>query len=1332
MPLARHDVGQLLADALRCTPARVAPLAQLVHDKTAGNPFFAMQFIAALADDGLLTFDHGQGCWLWDLDRIHAKRYTDNVVDLVVGKLHRLPVNTQEALQHLACLGNTAALSTLALVRGTSEEAVHADLSEAVRHEVIERLEGAYTFIHDRVQEAAYSLIPEERRAAAHLRIGRLLAARTPAEDIEEKIFEIVNQLNPGAALITSPEERERVAELNLIAGRRAKRSTAFAAAMKFLAAGDGLLPDDRWQRRYDLAFALEINRAECEFLTGELEAADARLSALSRRAGPLTDLAAVTGLHVNLHTTLDRSDSAVDVCLEYLRHVGIHWSAHPSKDEVDQEVQRFWQQLGERSIEDLIDLPLLSDPGWRATIDVLTALLPAALFSDENQHWLVIAHIANLSLEHGNSDGGCVGYVYLAMMLGGRFGDYRTAFRFGQLGYDLMERRGLTGFEARVRLVFGALITPWTKHVRTGRPLVRRALDAASRSADLTFVSYCHLNLISNLLAAGDPLSESEREAETGLAFATKVRFGLVVDIITGQQRLIRTLRGLTPDFSSFNDGEFDEARFERHLEADPRLALATCWYWIRKLQARVFAGDYASAIDAAAKAEPLMWLSRAFFEEAEYHFYGALARAASYDAASAAARPQIVTALKGHYDQLAAWAESGPDNFENRRALVAAELARIEGREMDAEHWYEQAIDSARDHGFVHNEGIAHEVAARFYLARGLPTSGNAHLDQARACYALWGADGKVRQLDERYPHLRQAESARDARGTIESPVEHLELTTVLNVSQAVSGELALDKLVETLLRTAIEHAGAERGVLIEPRGEALWVRAEGRTTGSAIPIVLRDVPFDGAALPESVVRYAARVHEPVNLDDASTHGEFSNDEYIRREHVKSVLCLPLLQQGRLMAVLYLENNLAAGVFTPARRAVLNVLAAQAAMSLEKSRLFHELQQREAKIRRLVEANIIGIFTYDLNGPIIEANDAFLRMVGYDRDDLVAGRLCWTDLTPPEWLERDQRMHVPQLETFGVIQPFEKEYFRKDGSRVPVLLGAANFGDQVGEGVAFVLDLTERKRAEQESKRLRQLEADLAHINRVSMMGELAASIAHEVNQPLTGIVSNGSACLRWLAGDAPDVDEVREAVRDIVRDGKRAGEVIARIRALTKRTAPPREKLDLNQTIREVLALVADEAKRNSVTIRTLCADDVFPVFGDRVQLQQVMLNLVMNAIEAMSSVSERARQLVITTRNIDADHVQVTVQDSGTGLDPNTLGRIFDAFYTTKPGGMGMGLSISRSILQSHGGRLWATSNDGPGATLHFTLPKYQPVVSDAVFAVGSPGSDESAT
>ena len=563
-PLAREDVGQLVADALRCEPARAVPLAELVHEKTAGNPFFVIQFLSALADEGLLAFDHRAARWSWDLGGIHAKRYTDNVVDLMVRKLSRLPAATQEALQHLACLGNSADLTTLALVRGTSEEQVHADLWEAVRLELIERLDGGYRFVHDRVQEAAYSLIPEPSRADAHLRIGRLLAAHTPKDEREEIIFEIVNQFNRGVALISSPDEREELAKLNLMAGKRAKDATAYASALTYLTAGRALLPEDCWGRCAALAFELELHRAECEFLTGAFAAAEERLSMLSRRAGRLVDLAAVTCLEEELFTTFGRSDRAVEACLDYLRHLGVQWTAHATKEQVQQEYERIWRQIGSRSIEELLDLPPMVDAECRATMDVLTAVMPAALFTAENLLSLVICRMANLSLEHGNSDGSCFAYVVLGMLLGPRFGNYRAGFSFGKLGLDLVEQRGLRRFEARVYMIFGNLVIPWTQPIRSGRILVRRAFDVANRLGDLTFAGYSRNNLITNLLATGDRLVDVQREAEAGLEFARQVRFGLVVDIITTQLRLIRTFRGLTPEFTSFNDTEFDEGGFE------------------------------------------------------------------------------------------------------------------------------------------------------------------------------------------------------------------------------------------------------------------------------------------------------------------------------------------------------------------------------------------------------------------------------------------------------------------------------------------------------------------------------------------------------------------------------------------------------------------------------------------------------------------------------------------------------------------------------------------------------------------------------------------------
>jgi PAS domain S-box-containing protein len=1305
-PLALEHLDQLLAHALRCEPEQTAPLAHLVHEKTGGNPFFTIQFISSLAEEKMLTFDHDAACWSWDLKRIHAKGYTDNVVDLMIGKLIRLPSQTQTALQQLACLGNVAEITTLSIVLEMSEEQVHAALWEGVRQEFVEHLDDSYKFIHDRVHEAAYSLIPETSRAGAHLRIGRLLAARTSPEKREETVFDIANQLNRGVALITSREERENLAQLNLMAAKRAKASTAYASALKYLIAGAALLGDDCWERRRDLIFALELERAECEFLTGELDAADERLTALSNRAASTAQRAAIACLQMDVCTALVQVDRAVGVALDYLRHLGIEWSPHPTEDEARREYEQMWSQLGSRTIEDATDLPLMSDPESLATVNVLTRVVPATISTDSNLNALMICRAANLSLERGNCEASCLVYAMLGRIVGSRFGDYRTAFRFGQVGYELVERRGLKRFQAATYLYLATWIAHWAKHVRRSRDLHRRAFDAANRVGDFAFAAYATLGLNSDLLVAGDPLSDVQREAELGLAFTQKARLALITVGITVQLALIRTLRGLTPKFGCFDSKEIEERPFELHLASNPAFAIAQGWYWIRKLQARYLAGDHEEALEASLKAQRLLWTSITFLEEAEYHFYSALSRAASCDSAIADERVQHLEALAAHLQQLERWAENCPENFENRAALVGAEIARIESRDLDAMRLYEKAIHSSRANGFVHNEALAYERASNFYRARGFEQIADIYLRNSRGCYASWGADGKVRQLDRLYPGLQPDQPSQGPASTITASVEGLDLGTVIRVSQAVSSEIVLEKLLETVMRKAMEHAGAQRGLLIVPHGDELQIEAESRMSGNDVIVSLRNASAAPAAFPESIVRYAIRTHESVILDDASKPNPFSADPYVVQHRVHSILCLPLLNQAKISGVLYLENNLAPRVFTSDRITVLRVLVSQAAISLENTRLYRDLQDREARIRRLVDANIIGIATWNVEGAILASNEAFLRIVQYEHEDVAAGRVRWWDMIPADWRERAQSALAEVIQT-GTVQPFESEFFRKDGSRVPVLIGATLFQEGGNDGVAFVLDLSERKRAEDS---LRQAQAELSHVTRITTLGELAASIAHEINQPLSGVVSNGSACLRWLATDAPDLEEIREAARDIVRDGKRAADLIARVRALATKRTTPREKLDLNETIRGVLAIVGDEAKRKSVTIRTRFAEDVLPIFGDRVQLQQVILNLVVNGLEAMSSVSERARELVITTRNIDAGQVRVTVEDSGTGLDPNTIERIFDPFYTTKPSGMGMGLSISRSILQNHGGRLWAAPNAGPGTSFHFTLPK----------------------
>jgi PAS domain S-box-containing protein len=1722
VPLAPEHLRRLISEGLRCEAERAAPLAQLVHEKTGGNPFFANRFIGSLAEEGMLTFDHDAARWSWNLDRIQAKGYTDNLVDLMVGKLSRLTAETQQAVQQLACVGNDAPVATLSLVYGRTETETHSLLEEAVRADLLERRKDSYHFIHDRMQEAAYLLVPESLRAEAHLRIGRLLAANTRPEQREEAIYEIVNQLNRGAPLISSAQEREQLAELNLIAGKRAKAATAYASALNYLVAGEALLPVDCWERRYPLAFAIEVARAECEFLTRDLAAAREQLWTLSLRAANLVDKAAVACLRATLYTTLAHAGRAVEICVEYLHEAGIACSQHPSDEDVSAEYERLWAQLGGRPIEALFDLPLMDDPHWRATMEVLTELSVTAGFVDVNLRYLALLRMANLSAEHGNCDASCYAYGYLNTVVGARFDNYRAGVRFGQLGLDLVEKKGLGRFKARVYFACACAVIPWGGHIRSGVPLLRRSLETALAIGDETYVGFAHTNLVSNRLTSADPLSEVQREAEAGLESAQKARFGLIVDILTGRLRFIRTLRGLTREFGSFSEHGSDEARFEQRFETSP--PLIGCWYWIHKLQARFYAGDYAQAVAAAEKARPLLRATSGRFEEADYHLYAALARVAVSDSATPDERRAHSGALVEHHKRLALWAETCSENFADRAALVGAEIARLDGRELEAGRLYEQAIRAAREHGFVQNEGLAYELAARFYAARGFEAFADLYLRKAQQCYHRWGADAKVRQLLELHPRLRENEI--DSQGKSGAPGEQLELATVLKVSQAVSGEMILGRLLERLMRTSIEHAGAERGLLIARRGDELEIQAQATASEADVTVSLRDSGHAEAALPQSLVRYVMRTRDLVILEDAASQNVFSADPYLVRHRARSILCLPLINQGNLVGVLYLENNLAPRVFAPARIAVLKLLASQAAMALENTRLYHDLAKREAKIRRLVDANIFGIFIWDLDGAILDANDAFLRVLGYEREDLVAGRLRWADLTVAQWGGRDRQELLAEIRRTGSLQPFEWEHVRKDGSRVPVMVGAAGFEGEK-QAVAFVLDLTERKRVEQalrqseaylaEAQRLshtgswaydhvlekvkhysdeafrlfgldprrpsgppqleetRQLihpgdrervfvqlaqifrdkaeyeqqyrivlpdgtvrhlhaighpvlnkagelveyfgttmdvterrhaeqrllaqhcvtrilaeaatldeaapkilqamceclgwdlgslfridrEADVlrhaelwhapsvvapqfeaatrmntfrpgsgipgrvwasrapmyipdiaqdpeirsaareglhaafafpillggevlgvmvfvsrdvwrpdqnlldmmatlgsqigqftkraaavdelhlrvnmlqqipvaawsvmpdgtpdivnrlwyeytgqtaefvnsrpeawmaclhpedgerasqiywegirsghgftmearflrardgmyrwhlnrgvpvrdaegnllrivgtstdvhdwrqaqealrntqtefAHMTRVMTMGELTASIAHEVNQPLGAIVTSAAAGARWLATKPPQMDKARRALERIANDGKRAAEVIRRIRALMKRQAPRKEWLDINETILEVIALAQYQLRRSAILLDTRLGQDLPFVCGDRVQLQQVLLNLIINAIEAMSGIKERPRELTIASAADGPDTISVEVRDAGTGLDPVHAPHLFEPFYTTKAEGLGIGLSISRSIVEAHGGRLWTAANAPHGTVFLFSLP-----------------------
>jgi PAS domain S-box-containing protein len=1420
-PLQLDDIGWLIADALHCEPKPVRPLAELVQEKTGGNPFFAIQFFIALADEGLLVFDPATPAWQWNIDRIRAKNYTDNVVDLMAGKLKRFSASTQEALKQLACLGNVAEIAILALVLGKTEEAIHAVLWEAVRAGLVLHLESTIRFLHDRIQQAAYTLIPEKHRTEVHLRIGRALLASMTANELAEHLFDVANQLNRGAALLADRDEKAQVATIDLHAGRKAKASAAFASARAYFAGGIALLDERDWGSRYELMFSLCLERAECEFVSGNFETAEQLIGELSQRAVSKVDQAAVYHLKVQFHLVKSEYQQAVASALTGLRLFGFDLPAHPAWEQVQAEYETVWQTLGGRPIESLIDLPLTTDPELQAALQVLAVLAPPAYFTDSNLYCLLACRMAKIGIQHGMSGASTLGCALLGFILGPVFHRYDEGYRFAKLACDLVEKHGFITYQAKVYHSTGT-VAFWTQPIGTAIDLMRATFRAAIETGDLTFACFGKFHSVTGMLVRNDPLDALWRQSEMALDFVRDAGFRDMADTIVSQQRFIATMQGRTATFSTFSDTQFDEATFEAKLTGD-RMPLMICFYWIFKLQARFLSGDYAEALAAADKVKPLLSTAAAQIQLLDYFTYTALTVAALYDKASADEQDTWREFLTAHREQLREWTDNYPPTFADKHALVSAEIARLERRDAEAMRLYEQAIQSARENGFVQNEGVAHELAAGFYLGCGSTTAARAHLEGARSCFARWGAIGKVNQLDQRYPWLRGKATPSLPPATIGTPAGQLDVGTVVKASQAVSGEIELGKLIETLLRIAVEHAGAERGLLILIYGDEPRIAAEATTGRGEVEVTLRQTAVSPAKLPESVFHYVMRTRESVILDDALEQNPFSADEYICQKHIRSVLCLPLVKQAKLIGMLYLENNLASHVFTPSRISVLELLASQAAISLENARLYNDLGEREARIRRLVDSNIIGIIIWDLEGRIIEANHAFLDMLGYSREDLISGRVRRTELTPPEWRDADDRA-IAELKAAGSVQPREKEYFRKDGSRVPVLVGAANLEGTQEEGVAFVLDLSERKRAEYlarqvfdsspdrisivgrdyrwqranpalerrwgipaerfigrhvadflgadtfeqtakpnydrcfageevsyagwfnlalgrrylaatytplrpdserveaalvisrdltehmlASEALREAQIGLAHANRVTTMGQLTASIAHEVNQPLAAIIANAEACLRWLDRETPDLGAARRSVEWVIDDSNRANEVIRRVRSLAKKTDLEKAPLDINDVVREVTALVQRELTSHQASLRMDLAPALPMILGDRIQLQQVIINLVMNGAEAMQSVIDRPRELVIRSAQHETQKVLVSVTDCGVGISAEDADRLFNPFFTTKSSGMGMGLSICRSIIEAHGGRLWVTANIPHGATFLFTLP-----------------------
>lgn len=764
LPLGVPHLTRFVADALRCAPDRAAPLARLVHEKTAGNPFFAIQFLSTLHQEGLLELDRATWEWRWDEAKIHRKGFTDNVVDLMVRKLRRLPARTQGALKLAACVGNTSDLRTLAVISDQSDEQTERDLREAVDEGLMLRRGDVYTFLHDRVQQAAYTLIEDEKKKEAHLQIGRLLLASLPVGQLEERIFDVVSQLNHAVELLEGQAEKDQLARLDILAGKRAKAAIAYAPARNLLAVAAGLLPDEAWGSRYEVLFPLHLELAECEYLCGSFDRAEALFDLLLGRARTDFDRALVYEVRLKLYHVAGKLDEAVATGAEALRLFGV---IIPEDDEAlaaatAAETEAIKVNLGGRRIADLADAPPATDPTVRAVIGLLANVTGAAYIGTRPQVFpLIISKLVNYSLRFGPTHESCVGYSAYGLMLVSLFDDPHAAHDFSEMSIRLNLKLGDVRRRGTVLHLHGDHIHFWTHPIATGFPILERGFLACLDAGDLVFAGYIAFEIVWQAVERGDTLDDVLALSERFAAFARDSRNDAVYQTIRLEQQFLACLKGLTRGSTTFDDASFLEAPCLAKI-TEAAFMCGVAFYHVMKLVAAYLAGDEPGALRHAGEAKRTLPAVMAMPMEATFYYFHALVLAGSHARAGEEARAEIVRTLDAYNRKLGFWASTCPENFRAKHALVSAEIARIAGDELEAERRYQEAIRSARENGFAHWEGIACELAAKFHLARGFETIATAYLREALHCYARWGADAKVRQLEQLHPGLREVNGA------------------------------------------------------------------------------------------------------------------------------------------------------------------------------------------------------------------------------------------------------------------------------------------------------------------------------------------------------------------------------------------------------------------------------------------------------------------------------------------------------------------------------------------------------------------------------------------
>lgn len=1237
-PLNTPALNQLLGETLSCPPTRSQPLAELIYRKTQGNPFFIRMLLNSLTQDKLLACNLSAGRWEWDLAEIEKLDITDNVVDLMVRKIQQLSENGQTVLQFAACIGNFFFLDLLALVCEKSLSATAADLKEAVEQGLIVPLENtykipllfgstepvalpvdnlvvAYRFLHDRVHQAAYSMIHDDRTEQVHLKVGKLILKHTNPEEREEKIFDIVHHLNLGANWIRSQSEKYRLARLNLMAGEKAKAAMAYENAVKYLTQGLELLAADSWQTQYDLTLNLYVEIVEAEYLNRNYRRASALGKVALENARTLLEKIAIYEKKIESYVSQNQMRKAIDTGWVVLNMLGITLPKKPNQLHVLwQLIHTKWAIAG-KAMEDLAALPEMSDRDRLAAMRILAAMTPAAYVASPAMLHVVVFTMVQLSVKYGNSPLSAFAYAFYGVLLYGTWSDIKGGDRSGQLALRLVERLEANSIKAKVSDLVYAHIKHAKLHIRDTIEPLSQSIQIGLDTGDLEWAGHSALHYCSHNLFSGEPLESVVEKYEQYIAWMVKIKLEFHIQYAKIWEQFTFNLREDAEAPWVLSGNSFDEEAMLPSLVDSTNTMSLFAVYLAKSMLAYLF-GERERAVFYAKRAENYKLGVVGLLSATEHNFYQSLALLANLRDQPLYRKIQSLMRVTLNQRKMKRWATHAAANYQHKYDLIEAEKARILGKTVKAMGYYDRAIKAARKQGYLQVAAIASECAAEFYLQLGREKIAATYMTEAYYTYVRWGATRKVKELDTQYPQLISRGSGDDKPSvmrtttistTTGSHAGLLDLTAFVKASQAINGEIVLDNLLQKLMTIVMENAGAQKCYLILETEGKFYIESTATADESQVTIAEHLAVERCDRLPVSVINYVARTQESVVLKDASAEERFPTDTYIIQHQPKSILCTPILHQGKLIGLLYLENNLIAGAFTPDRLEVLKLLSSQAAISIENARLY---------------TNLLG----------------------------------------------------------------------------------------------FSQELEEKNRALEQLDRLKD---------------EFLANTSHELRTPLNGIIGIAESMLEGATGELSEFQ--RSNLSLVVASGRSLTQLVNDLLDFSK-LKHKNIQLDVKPVgMREIADVVLTICQpligNKSLQLINAIATDLPPVEADENRLQQILHNLVGNAIkytdsgrvEVSAEIIREHKGVAIAESDSPENspspdgYLAISVRDTGIGIEDEKLNRIFVSFEQVdgsnarQYSGVGLGLAITKQLVELHGGKIWVESKVNEGSKFTFTLP-----------------------